>query len=107
MNGDVQSDLSTLEFNNREQLEDFHSIIFRLQQEITLSGETVSPARLLFQYMKEFPKSDKIKAFIAPKMTDLITFLENNGKSAVYTGRNINGIYSYLEMIGSPTALTT
>ena len=45
-----------------------------------LSGETVSPARLLFQYMKEFPKSDKIKAFIAPKMTDLITFLENYRK---------------------------
>ena len=32
MNGDVQSDLATLSFNNGEQLEDFHSRIIRLQQ---------------------------------------------------------------------------
>ena len=30
--------------------------------------------------------SDKLKAFIAPKSKYLITFLDNNGKSAVYTG---------------------
>ena len=59
--------------------------MFRLKQEIILSGETVSPARLLFQYMKAFPKSDKLKAFIVPKMTDIITFLEKNRKAAVYT----------------------
>ena len=51
-NGDVQSDLSTLAFNNGEQLEDFHSRILRLQQKIILSGEIVSPTRLLFEYMK-------------------------------------------------------
>ena len=50
MNVDVQYDLATQELNNGEQLEDFHSIIIRLQQEITLSGETISPTRLLFQY---------------------------------------------------------
>ena len=32
MNGDVQSDISTLAFNNGEQLEDFHGRIIRLQQ---------------------------------------------------------------------------
>ena len=32
MNGDVQSDLSTLAFKNGEQLEDFHISILRLQQ---------------------------------------------------------------------------
>ena len=79
MNGDVQSDLATLAFNNGEQLEDFHSRILRLQQEIMLSGEIV-----LFQYMKALTKSEKLKAFIAPKMTDLITFLDKNGKSAAY-----------------------
>ena len=52
MNGDVQYDLSTLAFKNGEQLEDFHSRIIRLQQEIMLSGEIVSSTRLLFQYMK-------------------------------------------------------
>ena len=40
-------------------------------------------------------------------MTDLITFLDKNGKLAVYTGGNIHGIYRYLEIIGSPTILTT
>ena len=40
MNGDVQSDLATLAFRNGEQLEDFHSRILRLQQEIMLSGES-------------------------------------------------------------------
>ena len=37
MNGDVQSDLATLAFENGEQLEDFHSSILRLKQEIMLS----------------------------------------------------------------------
>ena len=57
--------------------------------------------------MKEFSKRDKLKALIVPKMTYLITLLENNGKSAVYTGLNIHGLYSYLDMIGDPTKLTT
>ena len=52
MNGDVQSDIATLAFNNGEQLEDFHIRIIRLQQEIMIPGEIVSPTSLLFQYMK-------------------------------------------------------
>ena len=40
-------------------------------------------------------------------MTDIITLLYNNGKSAFYTGGNINRIYHYLEMIGYPTTVTT
>ena len=31
MNGDVQSDIATLEFKNEEQLEDFHKKNLRLQ----------------------------------------------------------------------------
>ena len=42
-----------------------------------------------------------------PKMIDLITFLDSNGKLAVYTGGNINGLYLYLGMIGYPTTSTT
>ena len=61
MNGGVQYDISTLAFKNREQLEYFHSRILRIQQEIMLSGEIVSPTRLLFQYMKAWTKSEKIK----------------------------------------------
>ena len=51
-----------------------------------LSGEIVSPTILLPQYMKALTKIEKLKAFIAPKMTYLITFLDDNGKSDVYTG---------------------
>ena len=40
-------------------------------------------------------------------MTDLITFLENNGKPDVYTGGNFHVMYRYLEIIGSPTTLNT
>ena len=40
-------------------------------------------------------------------MTDLITFPDKNGKSTVYTGGYINGIYRYLEMIGDPTTFNT
>ena len=40
-------------------------------------------------------------------MTYLIKSLDNNRKSAVYTGGNIHELYRYLEMIGSPTTLTT
>ena len=36
-------------------------------------------------------------------MKDLITLIKKNGKYDVHTGGNINGIYSYLEMIGAPT----
>ena len=57
--------------------------------------------------MKALSKSDKLKSFIDPKMTDLIKLIDNNRKSAVYTGVNIHGIYSYLEMIWDPTTLTT
>ena len=58
-----------------------------------LSGEIVSPTRLLSHYMKALANSEKLRAFIAPKMTDLITFLDKNGKSSVYEGGEINGIY--------------
>ena len=107
MNGDVQYYLYTPAFNNGEQLEYFNGRIFRPQQEIILPGEIVSPTRILFEYTKTLSNSDKIRAFIAPKMTDIIKFLDNNVKSAVYTGWNINGIYCYLETIESPTKLTT
>ena len=107
MNGYVQSNLATLVFKNGEQLEYFYSIILGLQKGIILSVEIFSPARLLLQYKNTLSNSDKLKAFIAPKMTDLITFLDKNGKYAVYTGGNINGIYRYLEIIGYPTTLTT
>ena len=40
-------------------------------------------------------------------MTDPITLFDNNRKSAVYTGGDINGIYRYLEIIGGPTTLIT
>ena len=107
MNGDVHSFLATLAFKNIEQLEDFHSRTIRIQQKIILSGETVSPTRPIFQYMKSLLKIDKLKEFIAPNMTYLITLLENNGNSVVYTGGNIHGIYRYIYMIGDPTTLTT
>ena len=51
--------------------------------------------------------SDKLKSFIATIMIDLITFLDNNGKLAIYTGVNIHRIYCYLEIIVSQTTLTT
>ena len=92
INGGVQYDLSTLAFSNGEQLEYFRSSIIRLQQEIILSREIFSPTRLLFRYMKSLTKSEKLRAFIAPKMTDLVAFLDNNGKSAVCTVGYINDI---------------
>ena len=72
-----------------------------------LSGEIFSPTRILFQYNKVFSKNNKIRSFITTKMTDLINFLDNNGKSAAYTGRDIHCIYRYLEMIGDPKIFTT
>ena len=57
--------------------------------------------------MKTLSKIDKFRAFIDPNMMDITTLLDNNGKSAVYTGGDINGIYNYLEIIGSPEILTT
>ena len=72
-----------------------------------LSGEIVSPTRLIFHYMKALSNSDKLRAFIAPNMTYIIAFLDNNGKSAVYTGVDIHGIYRYLEMIVAPKTFTT
>ena len=107
INGDVQSDLATMAFKNGEQLEFFHSRIIIIQQGIILSGETVSPTRLLLNDTKEFSKSNKLKAFIALNMTYLITFLENNRKPAVYTRGNIHGIYRYLETIGATKPLIT
>ena len=72
-----------------------------------LSGDIVSPTRLIFQYMKALINSEKLRAFIDPKMTDIITFLDNNGKYSVYIGGYIHGIYRYLEMVGAPTKFST
>ena len=90
MNGDVQSDLATLTFKNVEKLEDFHSRIIRLQQYLILYGETISPTRLIFQCIKSLLTSDKLKSFMVPKMIDLIKFLENYRKLAVYKEVNIH-----------------
>ena len=57
--------------------------------------------------MKSLSNSNKLRAFIAPKMKDLITFLDNNIKSSIYTRVDIHGIYLYLDMIVDPTSLTT
>ena len=57
--------------------------------------------------MKELSTRDKDKALIVPNMTYLIKFLDKDGKSAVYTGGKNHGLYRYLDMIGSPTTLTT
>ena len=57
-----------------------------------LSVEIVSPNRRLFQYIKEFTKSEKLRACIAPNMTNLISLLDKNGKSAAYTGGDIHDI---------------
>ena len=107
MNGNVQYELSILDVNNGKKFEDFHSRILRLQQEIMLSGETVSTTRIVLYYTKVFSKSDKLRYFIAPKMIDLITLLNKNVKPAVYTGEENHGIYRYLDMIGAPTTVTT
>ena len=96
MNGDVNSDLSILLFKNREQLEYFRSIILRPQKDIIFTGETLSLTRILLQYMNTFFNSDKLKSFIVPKMTDIIPFLDKNGKSDVYTGVNMHGLYCFL-----------
>ena len=40
-------------------------------------------------------------------MKYLITFLDNSGKLAVYTGVNLHGIYRYLEILGDQKTLTT
>ena len=53
MNGNLQSYLYTLEFNNGEQIEDFHSRNLGLEQEVKLSGQTTSTIRLLLQYTQE------------------------------------------------------
>ena len=39
--------------------------------------------------MEAFSNINKIKAFLAPKMTDLIKLPENNGKPTIYTGGKI------------------
>ena len=57
--------------------------------------------------MKAFSKREKLKSFISPKMTDMITFLDKNEKSDLYIGGNIHRLYYYLEMIGYQSALTT
>ena len=57
--------------------------------------------------MNSFSNIDKLRAFVAPKITDLTTPLDNNRKSDLYKGGDIYGIYRYLEIIGAPTTLNT
>ena len=84
MKGYVYYDLSKLAFNAVEQIKDFHSRIIRIQQYTILLVETVYPTRLLYQYIKALSKSDKLKVFIASKMTYLLTFLDNKNNVYIY-----------------------
>ena len=77
----------TLFILSKKKIEGFHVRILRIKEEINISVENVSPTRLLLQYKKSFPKSDKLRAYIAPKITDLIIFLDNNGKTEIYKGK--------------------
>ena len=83
-------------FKNREKLEDFYSRILRIQQKTNLSVETVSHKRILFQYMKVLSKSNTLKAFVAPNITDIVTFVYNNITLDIYKRVNIHGVYRYL-----------
>ena len=82
-------------------------MVIILQLEINLSGETVSPNRFIFQYIKSLSNINKLKTFIVPNLTDFIKFLDNNVILIIYRGGNIHGLYCYLEIIGSSTTLTT
>ena len=53
--------------------------------------------------MKSLTKINKLKSLILPKMTYLITFLDNT----ICAGGNIHRLYPYLEIIISPTNLTS
>ena len=57
--------------------------------------------------MKELSKSNNPKALISTKVIDIITFLDNNGKLAIYTGVIIHRLYCYLEINGDQIKLTT
>ena len=39
-------------------------------------------------------------------MEYLITLINNNGNFSVYIGKNVHGLYWYIEIIGSPTTLS-
>ena len=88
-------------------LKTFISVFLDYNKKIFSLEKFFSPTRLIFQYMKALSNSDKLRAFIAPKMEDLITYLDNNVKSVVYKGGGIHWTYCYLDMIGSPITLTT
>ena len=57
--------------------------------------------------MKVLSNSENLNPFIAPKMTDIITFLDNNGKLAIFAEVNIHGFYCCLEVIVSPITFAT
>ena len=46
----------------------------------------------MLQYIKSFSNFDQLKSFIAPNMTDIIKFLGNNVKLAIYVDVNIHAI---------------
>ena len=54
IDGDVQSELVTLSFKQGENLK-------ILQKERNIYEETVSPKRLILQYIKSLSNSDKLK----------------------------------------------
>ena len=60
---------------------------------------------ILYQYIKPLSNFYGLKGFIAPKMMDIITYIENPVKDASYSRSDIHYIYHYLCMIGAPTTL--
>ena len=101
-----QFELATLAFKQGEKLESFYIRILIPQKKVKISRWGLYPTIILFQYMQALSNSFKIKSFIVPNITYLITFPDKNLKSYVYTEGNIHGLYCYLYIIGDPNNLT-
>ena len=106
MNGDVKYYLSRLEFKNGENLKIFMALFSDLNKKLcslekfSLLLDFYSSTWRHFQRVikKIFHCSQDYRSHHIPR---------KRRKSAVYTGGDINGIYRYIEMIGSPTTFIT
>ena len=95
MDGDDQSNLSTLTSITENNLKIFTLEYSDLNSKLTSLDKLYPLKDFTSSKWMNMSKCDELKAFIALKMTDIITFIDNNGKLAIYKGLNIHVIYSY------------
>lgn len=106
LNVDIDAQIKELTVSNGMQLQTFLAKANKIQQIVTISGVNPSPNALLHQFFAEIMKCDNIAPIMATKNHEFMTFLAQNGYSAIYKKESVASLAIYLRLGNAPGTLS-